>query len=164
MLNNKYNCAFQSHHNSEQARKAEEKIRKCEKQEQATEADMKEFFEQKKPSTRAGKCLHACLMESIGLVMQCFWTFFDQSSLKCDYFFCLFRSTMECFQWKTRFVLWLKWPKEIKKLLKSSKKCQKTVKIFEIQIGIQRIIEFFKLKFSSINIFCFAVVNWRSKS
>lgn len=29
---------------------------------------MKEFFTQKKPSTTAGKCLHACLMESIGLV------------------------------------------------------------------------------------------------
>lgn len=43
-------------------------IRRCQQQEQATESDMKEFFTQKKPSTKAGKCLHACLMESIGLI------------------------------------------------------------------------------------------------
>lgn len=35
----------------------------------ATDTDMAEFSQQKKPSLKTGKCLHACLMESIGLVM-----------------------------------------------------------------------------------------------
>lgn len=37
-------------------------------QEHATEADIKEFQQQQKPSTHTAKCMHACLMESIGLI------------------------------------------------------------------------------------------------
>lgn len=44
-------------------------VRRCQAQEQATENDLREFQQQRKPSTQTGKCLHACLMESIGLVM-----------------------------------------------------------------------------------------------
>lgn len=43
-------------------------VRRCQSQEQATENDLREFQQQRKPSTQTGKCLHACLMESIGLV------------------------------------------------------------------------------------------------
>lgn len=43
--------------------------RACQNQVQATEDDMKEFSMHSKPSSKSGKCLHACLMESIGLVI-----------------------------------------------------------------------------------------------
>ena len=41
---------------------------RCQRQELTTDADMTEFSQQRKPSTKTGKCLHACLMESSGLV------------------------------------------------------------------------------------------------
>lgn len=47
-------------------------IGRCQRQEVTTETDMTEFSQQQKPSTKTGKCLHACLMESIGLVT--IWT------------------------------------------------------------------------------------------
>lgn len=50
-------------------KKALQMTQSCQTLVQATESDMKEFQMQKKPSTKSGKCLHACLMESIGLVI-----------------------------------------------------------------------------------------------
>lgn len=44
-------------------------IGKCQRKELATESDMSEFSQQKKPTTKTGKCLHACLMETVGLVL-----------------------------------------------------------------------------------------------
>lgn len=49
-------------------KKAQQMTRSCQKMVQATEDDMKEFQMQQKPTTKSGKCLHACLMESIELV------------------------------------------------------------------------------------------------
>lgn len=53
---------------SAEARKAEEMLQRCETQEQVTENDIRDFLHQKRPSTTTGKCLHACLMETVGLV------------------------------------------------------------------------------------------------
>lgn len=52
----------------ERARRAQEMIQRCQTEEKATETDMAEFSQQRRPSTATGKCLHACLMESVGLV------------------------------------------------------------------------------------------------
>lgn len=43
-------------------------IRRCETQEQVTQDDMRDFAQQRRPTTTTGKCLHACLMETVGLV------------------------------------------------------------------------------------------------
>lgn len=61
---------FQPQQHNAEARRAEEMIRRCETQEQVTDTDMKEFSQQRKPSSKTGKCLHACLMESVGLVIE----------------------------------------------------------------------------------------------
>lgn len=53
----------------EQARRAQEMIQRCQSQEKATENDMMEFSQQKRPTAHTGKCLHACLMENVGLVI-----------------------------------------------------------------------------------------------
>lgn len=109
-------CGFQHNPNSEEARKSEQMIRGCQSQEQATENDMREFSQQRKPSTKTGKCLHACLMESIGLViflLSCdffiFWKIFDQI------LYLMFRLKMVCYQWKIQFVSWVKWRRETTK-------------------------------------------------
>lgn len=43
-------------------------VQKCQMTEQATDSDMAEFSQQQRPSGKTGKCLHACLMETVGLV------------------------------------------------------------------------------------------------
>lgn len=53
---------------ADQQRRAQEMFGRCQRQELTTDADMTEFSQQRKPSTKTGKCLHACLMESSGLV------------------------------------------------------------------------------------------------
>lgn len=52
-----------------QMKKAQQMTRSCQQVVQATEDDLKELQTQQKPSSESGKCLHACLMESIGLVL-----------------------------------------------------------------------------------------------
>lgn len=59
--------------------------RACQNQVQATEVDMKEFSMQSKPSSKSGKCLHACLMESIGLVILEFFSSFNPKSYSFDF-------------------------------------------------------------------------------
>lgn len=65
-------------------------VRRCQSQEQATENDMQEFQQQRKPTTKTGKCLHACLMESIGLVMNLFKLsdFIRETKIYSSLFFC----------------------------------------------------------------------------
>lgn len=43
-------------------------VQRCQMTEHATDTDMDEFSQQRRPSERTGKCLHACLMETVGLV------------------------------------------------------------------------------------------------
>lgn len=40
----------------------------CQEKEGASDADLKELIDHALPSTKPGKCLRACMMESIGLV------------------------------------------------------------------------------------------------
>ncbi|XP_055301115.1 general odorant-binding protein 28a-like [Sitodiplosis mosellana] len=55
--------------NADQQRRAQEMFGRCQRQELTTDADMTEFSQQRKPTTKTGKCLHACLMESSGLLV-----------------------------------------------------------------------------------------------
>lgn len=40
----------------------------CQEQEKSTEADFKQMMQHELPTSRTGKCMHACMMESIGLI------------------------------------------------------------------------------------------------
>lgn len=41
---------------------------KCQKNEGANEADLQEMMQGKLPSTNAAKCMHACMMEELGVL------------------------------------------------------------------------------------------------
>lgn len=43
--------------------------RTCQKQEKSTDADLNELMKYEMPSTHSAKCLHACLLESVGLLV-----------------------------------------------------------------------------------------------
>lgn len=45
-------------------------IKDCASKEGATEADVKEIFERKPPSSQGGKCTLACVGETAGMVSQ----------------------------------------------------------------------------------------------
>lgn len=47
-----------------------ELIGKCQSAEGASDSDVAEAMAHKPPSTRAGQCFNACVMESLGLVMK----------------------------------------------------------------------------------------------
>lgn len=91
------NICFQHQQNPDQARRAQEMIGRCQRQELATETDMTEFSQQKRPSAKTGKCLHACLMESIGLVTASKTFFFKCRNFIC-FFFSISRSAMVNYQ------------------------------------------------------------------
>lgn len=64
----------------EQARRAQQMVQRCKMQEKSTETDMAEFSQQRRPSTETGKCLHACLMETVGLVCDYLNLFFVEKN------------------------------------------------------------------------------------
>lgn len=53
----------------EQRKKIENQlIADCGKKEEVSEADVAAIMDRQLPSTRAGKCMHACMLETLGLV------------------------------------------------------------------------------------------------
>lgn len=55
-------------HSEEQQKLFEQLVNKCASKEKATSEDVAVMINREMPTTRAGQCLHACLMETIGLV------------------------------------------------------------------------------------------------
>lgn len=109
-------------------------IRRCETQEQATESDMRDFAQQRRPSTKTGKCLHACLMEHVGLVSR------NEPLPYINIFvdiFCgfSFRSKMANYRLRIRSVSWAKWQMEMLIWRKSSKKLPRSVKMWLMKTG-----------------------------
>ena len=59
---------FQALSADERAAMEKQLVTDCKGKEGASDDDEKLLFERELPSTKEGKCLHACIMEAIGLV------------------------------------------------------------------------------------------------
>lgn len=60
-------------------------VGKCRAQEGASDADIQEMAAHQPPSTSSGKCLNACIMESVGIVRKSLLPQHNSSS--CNSFF-----------------------------------------------------------------------------
>lgn len=54
---------------AEQQKLFEQLVKKCASKEEATSDDVTVMINREMPTTRAAQCLHACLMETVGLVI-----------------------------------------------------------------------------------------------
>lgn len=66
-------CYSEELSKEENLKKYEALAKTCQENEKASDADVKEALDHELPSTDAGKCLRACVMESVGVVCYTAW-------------------------------------------------------------------------------------------
>lgn len=87
----------------------------CAKKEGVTDADLAEMKDRKLPTTQSGKCLHACIIETLGFVSYSFYLWFYHIHIFCQnksnmyFFFSIYHRFETMFYiWKPS-LIWRKW-------------------------------------------------------